>query len=72
MVESTTRKRLSKNWRGLSRFISREALKAQPDAQKITLQTLQGRYPDGILHRRHRIVLEAPEWEPVLEGPGGQ
>jgi hypothetical protein len=67
MVESTTRKRFSKNWKGLTRYIVRKALEDFPEAQEISLLSLSGRYPRGKMKPRHRIVAAAPDWKPELQ-----
>ena len=66
VVESTTRKLRSKNWRGLTRFLVEHVHDEFPDAQKLELTSYKGAYPKGKMHPRHRIVAESPNWTPTL------
>jgi hypothetical protein len=66
MVESTTMKTNSKNWRGLTRFIVHRALQDHPDAQHVELRCTAARFPgDAEPVVRHTIHADAPDWVAV-------
>ena len=67
MVESTARKRNSKNWRGLSRYIAEQAREDFPEAESIEIRAKQVRFTGGEERVRHRIVMAAPDWEAELQ-----
>lgn len=62
VVESTTKKFRSANWRGLSRFIVAEARAEWPEATSVELVALRGRRPGKRLRPTHRIISSAPDW----------
>jgi hypothetical protein len=62
VVESTTKKFKSANWRGLSRFVVAEARTAWPEATSVELVALRGRRPGKRLQPTHRIRSSAPDW----------
>ena len=72
VVESTTRKTRSKNWKGLTRFLVEHVRNDFPEAQKLELTAYKGVYPKGKMRPHHRIVAEAPEWTPSLHESGGK
>ena len=67
VVETTSRTKKSKNYKGLSRFIKNRALDEFPDTTSIEIRSVWERYPKGDSSVRHQIVLEYPEWKPVLQ-----
>ena len=67
MVESTARKKNSKNWRGLARFIAERARQDFPELQSVEIRATQVRFTGGEERVRHRIVVSAPDWEAVLQ-----
>lgn len=64
MVEMTTKKFNSANWRGLSRYIVAQARIEWPDAQQVELVALSGPRPGTNLKTTHRITAKAPDWVP--------
>jgi hypothetical protein len=62
VVESTTKKFKSANWRGLSRFVIAQARAAWPEAKSVELVALSGRRPGKRLRPTHRISSSAPDW----------
>ena len=67
MVESTARRKNSKNWKGLSRFIADRAVRDFPGAEVIEIRSRQSRYTGGTESTKHRIVMQGPSWEPVMQ-----
>ena len=67
MVESTARKKTSKNWRGLSRFISDRAREDFPGVQSVEIRATQKPFRGGQERVRHRILMSAPDWKAVLQ-----
>ena len=64
VVESTTKKFKSANWRGLSRFVVAAAREEWPHAQKVELVAMRGKRPGAQLKESHRITAQAPQWTP--------
>ena len=67
MVESTTRQKNSKNWEGLSRYIAARAQLEFAGVQKVEIRARQVRFTGGEESTKHRILVEAPDWVPVIE-----
>ena len=67
VVESTARQKKSKNYRGLGRFIKNRALEDFPDTESIEIRAVWERYPEGDPSIRHRIVMDSPDWKPVVK-----
>ena len=67
MVESTARKKTSKNWRGLSRFVGERAQEDFPEATSVEIRATQVSFRGGRERVRHRILMAAPDWEAVLK-----
>ena len=67
MVESTARKRNSKNWRGLSRYVAEQAREDFPEAKSVEIRATQVRFTGGEERVRHRILMAAPDWEAELQ-----
>ncbi len=53
------------NREGLTRLIMERALRDVPDAQRVELRILSGRFPDQTLAPSHGVVRSAPDWEMV-------
>jgi hypothetical protein len=64
MVEMTTKKFNSANWKGLTRYVVHEAREEWPEAQKVELVALSGPRPGRRLRPTHRITATAPDWDP--------
>jgi len=62
VVESTTKKFKSANWRGLSRFVVQAARTQWPEATEVELVALRGKRPGKRMKPIHRIISTAPEW----------
>ena len=62
MVESTTMKKGSPNWRGLSRYIGERAQEDFPGCQRVELRAMEGPFPGEKMTQHHQIVLTAPSW----------
>ena len=62
VVESTTKKFKSANWRGLSRYVVAQARKSWPEASRVELVALRGKRPGKNMRPTHKIVSTAPDW----------
>jgi hypothetical protein len=62
VLETTTRSRRSRNWKGISRFVVERARQAHPQAEKVELLFLVGDFPGVRMEESHRIVAQAPLW----------
>ena len=62
VLETTTRSRRSRNWKGLSRFIVERARQDNPQAERVDLLFLVGEFPGVRMEESHRIVAQAPLW----------
>jgi hypothetical protein len=62
VVESTTKKNKSGNWRGLSRYVVQQARAEWPEATKVELVALKRRRSATRLKSSHRITSTAPDW----------
>jgi hypothetical protein len=62
VLETTTRSRRSRNWKGLSRFVVEQARQAHPQAEKVEMLFLVGDFPGVRMEESHRIVAQAPLW----------
>jgi hypothetical protein len=62
VLETTTRSRRSRNWKGISRFVVERARADHPQAKKVELLFLVGDFPGVRMEESHRIVAQAPLW----------
>jgi hypothetical protein len=62
VLETTTRARRSRNWKGISRFIVERARQDHPQAKKVELLFLVGDFPGVRMEESHRIVAQEPLW----------
>ena len=53
------------NREGLSRLVMERALRDLPDAHRVEIRLLSGRFPDEELRASHGVVREAPDWTMV-------
>jgi hypothetical protein len=66
VVEASTQKLDSKNWRGLCRLIRERALEDYPATRRIDVLALKSPFPGDKLVEHHRYTMEAPDFHPIL------
>ncbi len=62
VLETTTRSRRSRNWKGISRYIVEKAREDYPQAEEVALLFLVGDFPGTRMEESHRIVAQEPLW----------
>jgi hypothetical protein len=64
IIENMSRTDDVKNWRGVTRYVTRRAREDFPDCDRIEIRALQGRFPGEKMWKHHAWVAGDPGWAP--------